>query len=148
VKVYEQLPVAGIFGTGLEVSYRVVRGLQANGNLSYRLGRGKDGLRLPLMQPFSYGLTAVYKAGTFTADAGVQGAAAYTNYNPEFGEMPAGAYYIVNLALSKGITFGKHQIALKGGVENLLDRYYTTFSDWNRIPRMGRNLFVNVVYSF
>ena len=35
---------------------------------------------------------------------------------------------------------------LKAGVENLFDTSYSTYANWNNIPRMGRNFFVNVSY--
>jgi len=35
---------------------------------------------------------------------------------------------------------------VKLGAENIFDTYYSTFSDWNNIPRRGRNLFVNLNY--
>jgi iron complex outermembrane receptor protein len=33
-------------------------------------------------------------------------------------------------------------------VENLFDRRYTTYSDWNGIPQKGRNIYVNIQLSF
>ena len=28
--------------------------------------------------------------------------------------------------------------------ENLLDKYYSTYSDWNKLPQKGRNIYVNL----
>ena len=36
---------------------------------------------------------------------------------------------------------------MKLGVENILDTYYSTYSDWNNFPRQGRNIFINLNYS-
>ena len=41
---------------------------------------------------------------------------------------------------------GANQMNVKLGVENIFDINYTTYSDWNNIPRMGRNLFINLSY--
>lgn len=35
-------------------------------------------------------------------------------------------------------------LSLKAGAENLFDAYYSTYADWKNIPRMGRNVFVNL----
>ncbi|WP_445711385.1 hypothetical protein [Flavobacterium sp.] len=45
-------------------------------------------------------------------------------------------------------TFNNYTFYLKMGIENILDSEYTTFADWNTIPRMGRNGFANVLFSF
>jgi iron complex outermembrane receptor protein len=37
---------------------------------------------------------------------------------------------------------------LKVGIENIFDSYYSTFSDWNNIPRKGRNVFLNLAFGF
>jgi iron complex outermembrane receptor protein len=34
------------------------------------------------------------------------------------------------------------------GMENVWDTLYTTYSDWNKIPRMGRNVFLNLIWNF
>ncbi|MVT08749.1 TonB-dependent receptor plug domain-containing protein [Chitinophaga tropicalis] len=148
VKVYEQLSAADILSLGLEANYRLGEMFEANTGFSYKFGRSKQGDKLPMMQPFSYLLGVIFRKQTFTAEANVQGSAAYADYSPAFGETPAAAYYTVNASLGKSFSFSGQRLRLKTGVENLLDRNYTTFADWNRIPRMGRNIFVNVIYSF
>ncbi|HLR76047.1 MAG TPA: hypothetical protein VK106_00205, partial [Balneolaceae bacterium] len=66
----------------------------------------------------------------------------------EFGETQKPGYCIVNLALSKDFNLNKQSIVAKLGVENLFDRYYSTFDDWFGIPEMGRNIYINVIFRF
>ncbi|WP_422858463.1 hypothetical protein ACOKFD_13925 [Flagellimonas sp. S174] len=35
----------------------------------------------------------------------------------------------------------------KIGVENLFDTWYSTFTDWANIPRMGRNIYATLTYN-
>ena len=42
----------------------------------------------------------------------------------------------------------KQKIQIEAGVENLLNTYYSTYADWGNIPRMGRNIFTSLKYSF
>ena len=37
---------------------------------------------------------------------------------------------------------------LNMGVENMFDANYTTYTDWNNLPRMGRNVFMNLMFQF
>jgi len=80
-------------------------------------------------------------------ETSLQGAAKQINFSPEFGENETAAYSIVNLSASKTGLLNQQNLSLKLGVENLFDRYYSTFSDWNNIPRRGRNIYVNLSYA-
>ena len=147
VKIYEQLPKANIFNANVFVAWQLSKKLQLSGKAVYRLGKA-DSINLPLIQPFSYGTTLQFQKGRFFAEASMEGSLVQTNYSATFGETAAKAYTIFNISASSPIIFAKQKIVLKVGAENILDKYYTTFSDWNRIPRLGRNVFVNIVYGF
>lgn len=144
VKVYEQLPYAGIFSTDLEMNYRLTPQWRWRGRLSYQRGTGKDGDNLPLMQPLTYTSGLTFSAGKYTAELTLNGASRQKHFSPDFGETPVASYRVFHLSAT-----GKFRsFLLKTGVENLLDTYYSTYTDWNRIPRMGRNVFFNVMRSF
>lgn len=147
IKIYGQLPTATIFNASLLLGGQIAGGLQWSGKMVYREG-SSGSLNLPQIQPFSYGANLKYQYQHNIAEIGMDGALAQTKYSPGFGETPAGAYTIFNLAASRQFDFSRQKLVLKAGVENLFDRYYSTFADWNRVPRMGRNVFVNVVFGF
>jgi iron complex outermembrane receptor protein len=52
--------------------------------------------------------------------------------------------------MSSGYSFAfeKTKWSLRSGIENILDTNYSTYSDWNNIPRKGRNFFLNVTVGF
>jgi iron complex outermembrane receptor protein len=89
-----------------------------------------------------------YSAKTFSADVSLNGSAKQTRFNPEFGEKALPAFGVLNLSVSNRFMFAKQSLLLKAGIENLFDKNYTTFSDWNRLPRMGRNSYLNVIFGF
>lgn len=148
VKVYEQLKYAGIFNTSIDLNYRISKNWLWSGRLSYRNGIGDSIGSLPLMQPLMYSAAVMYSLQQFSADVSIDGAARQTKFNAEFGEKALPGYAIVNLAASYRFKLKQQSLLLKAGVENLFDKNYTTFADWNRLPRMGRNVFANVVWSF
>lgn len=148
IKRYEQLPYATIFNSALDVNYYLTEKLTWSNRCSYRRGIGSDGINLPLMQPFSYNSGLTYAHSSFTADANVSGAVKHTAYSADYGERPLPSYAVINLSAAKRFAFKQQSLLVKAGVENLLDTYYTTFSDWNRVPRMGRNFFINLLWNY
>lgn len=144
VKVYEQLSYANIFNIAFDAAYQFNTHFTWSNKISYRRGTGADINNLPLIQPFTYSSGLAFHHKSFAADVTANGAAARENYNAAFGEQALPAYTIFNLSAS----YQYKSLLLKTGVENLSDKNYTTFSDWNRIPRMGRNIFINVIVNF
>jgi len=147
VKVYQQLPYANILNLSLSSTFRFTKSLQIAGKMVYRKGN-YESLNLPQIQPISYGSTIRYQHKNFIAECTVEGALKHTNFSPTFGETGTDDYTILNLSASKQIKIFNQTVQIKTGFENLFDRYYSTFADWNKIPRNGRNFFINVVYNF
>lgn len=144
VKIYEQLPYAGILSTGLETQYRFSPQWRWHGRLSYQRGTGKNVGNLPLMQPLTYTSGLTFSTGKYTAEMVLNGAIRQTHFSPDFGETPSSSYQVLNVSGTARFRF----FLFKAGVENLMDTYYSTYTDWNRIPRMGRNVFFNIIRSF
>ena len=148
VKVYEQLNHANIFNIALDFDYQFSDSFLWTNNLSYRHGTGKNVKYLPMIQPFSYRSNLTYYAKSFSAQAGISGAHQQQRYNPNYGEQALPGYWIANLSAANRFNFAHQSLVVKSGVENIFDKYYTTFADWNRLPRMGRNFYLSVIYDF
>jgi iron complex outermembrane recepter protein len=146
VKVYEQLPYARLFNTDLSLEFSLHQNWDLSGKIVYSLGEDHKHRNLPLVQPFSYFSALQFQKSLFSAQASVEGALRQSNYSPEFGENPTPAYAVVNLSASQTLYLNQQKMTIKAGAENLFDTYYSTFSDWNNIPRRGRNLFLNLSY--
>ncbi|MCY2688593.1 TonB-dependent receptor plug domain-containing protein [Salinimicrobium sp. TH3] len=146
VKVYEQLEYASLFNTHLSLDFLIDQHWNFNGKAIYNLGRDHNNENLPLVQPFTYYSALQFQKGFFSAEAAVEGALKQSDFSEEFGENETPAYAVVNLSASQILYLNQQKMTIKVGAENLFDTYYSTFSDWNNIPRRGRNLFVNLNY--
>jgi len=145
IKLYQQLPAADLLNLGITIQYQVMQQLGVTGKGIYRSGKGGDS-RLPQIQPLSYGSGFSYQHKKILAELMIEGAMKQNHFSREFGETETPAYTIFNAAASRQFNFNRQKLTMKAGIENIFDRHYTTFSDWNKIPRMGRNLFINILY--
>lgn len=149
VRIYGQLDYVNMLNVDVKAKFKLHKSVQLEINAVYRKGFTMQLNRMPFIQPFGYGATLNYTNKFFTTYLNVTGAIKRKNYNADFGENATPAYAVINLSISRDYSFkNQTQLATKIGVENLLDSYYYTFADWNKIPRMGRNFFVNVIYNF
>ncbi|CAM3889601.1 MULTISPECIES: hypothetical protein [Flavobacterium] len=87
-----------------------------------------------------------FKKRKFGSELRIQGNLMHPYYAPNYGEVKKPYYAILNFG--SHYIFNRYTFNLKMGIENILDSEYTTFADRNTIPRMGRNGFTNVLFSF
>jgi iron complex outermembrane receptor protein len=144
VKVYENLPHASILNVNLSAKYLFPEYFTLHGRVTYSRGRDDKNGNLPLIPPLSYESSLVFTAGKFVAEVAVVGASRQTSYSPEYGEDETARYLIGNVSIGYGFKLNKVVLNLKSGVENVSDAYYSTYADWNNIPRKGRNVFLNL----
>jgi iron complex outermembrane receptor protein len=147
VKTYMQLPYSTIYNFSISSNFKINSLLQVSQKAVYRIGNYKT-MNLPQIQPFSYGSTIKYQKKKLSVEMSLEGALKHTKFNKEFGEQGASAYTIFNTAITKLFSMKQQSFSIRAGIENVFDTYYFTFADWNKIPRNGRNIFVNVVYHF
>jgi len=146
VKMYEQLEYASLFNSDISIGYSLHKNWNWNGKLIFSYGRDNNNTNLPLVQPLSYQTSLQFRKGLFSIETELQGATKQLDFSPEFGENETAAYAVVNLSASRTLFLNQQKMTVKLGAENIFDTYYSTFSDWNNIPRRGRNLFVNLSY--
>ncbi len=146
VKVYSSLDKVLQFNTSLSTSYKINKNFTANANISYNYGKEIDGEHLPLIAPFSYKTSLSYKKNVFSAKLEMIGAGNQVNYSKIYGEDKTKRYTIFNLDAGYKFYINNDVLILKTGIENMFNTYYSTYSDWNNIPRMGQNIFVNLSY--
>ena len=82
----------------------------------------------------------------FNAEIDMAGASEQSNYGEDYGESPSDAYTIFNMNIDSSFYFGSQKLIAKAGIENIFDVFYSTYADWNGIPRKGRNVFLNLSY--
>jgi iron complex outermembrane receptor protein len=148
VKVYRNLPHASILTISLSANYRFLPCFLFKGFIKYARGQDNGKNNLPLIAPLSYDASILFRKEKFSAEAGVTGAARQLHFSPEYGEDETKNYLIANLSAGYGFKLKKYTFNLKAGIENLFNLYYSTYSDWNHIPRKGRNIFMNLEIGF
>lgn len=148
IKVYTAFDYATIFNADLNVAYQFSDSFKWSGQLVYSYGKDNQKVNLPFISPLRYSSTLYYKKNKFSFELAVQGNAVQTQYSPFYGEDRTPDYAILNMSSGYSFAFEKTKWSLRSGVENVLDTNYSTFSDWNNIPRKGRNFFLNVTVGF
>lgn len=144
VKVYANLNNAKIVNTSFAADWRITRQLKWSGKLSYAIGQDDRGDNLPLISPLAFSSAVNYTADSFGAEISVKGNARQENYGSKYGETQTPAYAIVNVNAQYNFNIENSLFTIRAGVENLFDKSYTTYSDWNNIPQKGRNIYVNL----
>ena len=145
VKIYTPVSYATIWNAGLSSEYKIAPELKWNGQLIYTYGKDSDNINLPFMSPLSYRTSVNYFKNRIAAELSLQGNATQTLYSPYYVEDKTPNFAVINASFGYTFKFSRYTVGINVGVENLLDSYYTTYSDWNNMPRMGRNLFSDLI---
>lgn len=148
IKVYTGLDYATILSSDFTVSYQLSDAWIWKGQFVYNLGKDNENNGLPFMSPFNYMTSIGFRPGKFSSELQLKGNATQTEYNAFYGEDKTPDYAIVNANFGYKFTFEKSKMMLNMGVENMFDANYTTYTDWNNLPRMGRNVFMNLMFQF
>ena len=147
VKIYSALDYATIFNVSLSTDFKISKQLKWNSQIVYSRGKDLDNVNLPFISPLSYLTSVNYVKDKFSSEIVLQGNAKQTNFSSVYGEDKTSDYAIVNANFGYKFNLNSSKLITKFGVENILDTYYSTYSDWNNFPRMGRNFFVNINYT-
>ncbi|GAA4289670.1 TonB-dependent receptor plug domain-containing protein [Aestuariibaculum suncheonense] len=148
VKIYTALDYASIFDIYLNSSYLLSKTLSINASVGYNYGKGSNNEPLPLIKPFSYLAELNYNTTNFNAALQLEGNGNQSQYSSFYGENETPSYGILNLNFGNIFYLKTNKLVLKYGVENILDRYYSTYADWNNIARQGRNFYINTSFVF
>ena len=146
VKIYQNLRYARIVNTMFSADIKPFSWLLWENRLSYSYGSESTHARLPLIAPLSYLGSLKFAWHNFEAEGGVHMAARNTHCGTEYGELPTAGYAVWHLNVGTRLQFRKVTANLHVGIENLFDRHYSTYSDWNHIPQKGRNIYVNTSF--
>ena len=147
VKVYGNISHATIANASLTTEWQLTEQLRWNGKVSYSTGRDADGDALPLISPVSWQTELQYNYRRLQLQAVVKGNARQNSYGAKYGESAAKAWTICNLSLVYDVRISGLQLLARAGVENLFDRHYATYADWNHIPQKGRNIYLNLTFT-
>ncbi len=147
VKIYTNLAHAELFNTSISGRYSISNAFKLTADLSYHRGIDDKGDNLPLISPISYNAALDFYKNQYSASLSVAGAGAQTNYNPAYGETKTAAYAILSASFGKRFFINENDLFVKAGIQNIFDANYSSYTDWNNIPRMGRNIYATISYS-
>ena len=142
VKVYGNISRAMVANASATARWQPFESLAWEATLNYALGRDADGDALPLIAPFGYSSRLIWSLRKIQMQAELKGDSRQTVYGGKYGETSAPAWNILNLTAEYRIS----DLTLRAGVENLFDRLYSTYADWNGIPQKGRNIYLNLSF--
>ncbi len=148
VKGYTALENAQIFTAAFNSEVKILENLKWKSQISYSKGQDNFKNNLPYISPISYSSSLFFEKNKFSAEATVLGNSKQRNFAVDYGENATPPYTILNANVGYRFIFNENKIYLKVGAENIFDEFYTTYSEWNKIPRAGRNFFVNINYAF
>ncbi len=144
VKVYGNLDHATIVNSSFTAEWKPLHWLAWNTRLSYAIGRDDKGDPLPLISPFAYASSLSFAYGRFRGRVELRGNGKQVNYGKKYGETATPAWAVGNISGEYALYVDVCVLTFRAGVENLLDRRYSTYSDWCGIPQKGRNFYVNL----
>jgi iron complex outermembrane receptor protein len=147
VKIYTNLDYAQLFNASLSGRYNISNAFKLSGSVSYHRGIDNEDENLPLISPLSFRGALDFYKNQYSASLSVDGAGEQINYNPNYGETKTAAYATLSASFGKRFFIKDNDLFLKAGIENILDTNYSSYTDWNNIPRMGRNLYLTISYS-
>lgn len=148
VKQYEALDFATIFDASLTTKVKLLQFLEWTNQLKYARGKDFEKKNLPFMSPFSYRSSLLFHRNKLSAEVSAMGNSKYNDFAAEYGESETSAFAVFNANIGYQFGFNGMKLLTKIGVENIFDKLYTTYSDWNKIPRPGRNFYLNINVNF
>lgn len=148
VKGYTSLDYATLFNFSLNAKYDIMEHLHWKGTLTYARGKDDKEGNLPFIRPLSYQTSLQYHYKKFGVQTSVNGDLAQINYSPEYGEDETPSYTVWNISADYTFHIKNVRTVFQIGAENLLNEHYSTYADWGNIPRMGRNIFTSLKFSF
>ena len=148
VKMYEALKYAQQMNISIDVEYSFLENYYWNNLVGYAYGKDFEGNNLPFIRPIHYSSAIGYRKGNFSGEFSLTGDFKQTNFSKAYGEDATPAYTLVNISIAYQLPIYSDKLELQFGIENALNTYYSTYSDWKNFPRMGRNFLISATFRF
>lgn len=148
VKIYRNMSNAHVINLSSDCDWFLSKQISWKTRLTYAYGKESTGARLPLISPVTCKTSIEASLCKFTIEAGAKLCARYSDYSKKYGETAVSGYTVYHINVAYPLNMNSYSLLLSGGIENLFDRRYTTYSDWNHILQKGRNYFINASFSF
>ncbi len=148
VKSYENIPYAYMAGIEAGFIYRASHDIQFISTCKYNYGEDNSSSPLPLIAPIRIVTSIRKQLKHWAIQVDAEGAGAQDRVNISSGETSTRGFFVANVRGSYSGVMGQNPIRIDCGIENLFDVMYKEHLDWGKISRPGRNIYVQVSYSF
>lgn len=148
LKMYQSLPEARQLNITAEVRYDFSQNWHLKNAVGYAYGTDYQGNPLAFMRPFYYAFSVGFEKNNFRFLADFHGDFKQNRFSKSYGESPTPAYHLLDVSAEYRWKIKSYLLDFELSTENLFNAQYTTYSNWNKLPQMGRNIFFGVTYHF
>lgn len=148
VKKYTNLNYADVYSTNFQGSWEVLKSLEFLYVAKYTWGQTFEDEPLPLIAPLSNIFTLSYRKKNVFLQGEAELSSAQNRINKAFGEHATPAYQVFAVRSGYHLMFQSVSLNLSLGVENLLNKAYSTHLDWGNYYRPGRNFYLYLKADF
>jgi iron complex outermembrane receptor protein len=148
VKLYRNIPYAEMAGLEAGIIYKLTNNVHLISTFKYNYGRDSYNNPLPLIAPFK-NITSVKKQlKNWSIQIETETAAAQNRVSIDAKEYTTTGFFIANARSSFTGVLHKNAYRINFGIENIFDKAYKEHLDWGNINRPGRNIYMQVSFSF
>lgn len=148
VKEYTQMKYANQFNLKLSYTYKYKDFYTGKWSAQYSYGKGENDLQLPFIAPVQLQWINEFNVLSHLISLAVNYNTTQKNVGTYFGENPTANWFTMDLKWEKTFKIKESSLTVLAGIENLTNQYYSTYSDWNKVPRIGRTFIVQLMYNF
>lgn len=148
VKLYQNLPHASLYGAEASLQWKLTTGLALVSTLRYTLASDNNNEPLPLIPPLKNITSLRYVGNRVFAQLESEVAAAQNRIKESVGEKATTAYVLLHARVGYNTSIGQKQFSVQAGMENMLDAAYREHLDWGNVLRPGKNIYLQLKFSF
>ncbi|MEO5967829.1 MAG: TonB-dependent receptor [Ferruginibacter sp.] len=148
VKSYVSEKYVNLFGGEAVVFISTHLNIDIVSTFKYIYGEDLNSNHLPSISPFRNITSVRKKFNKAFVQIESEASATQNRYSINAGESKTDGFVLFNVRSGYNFKISKYKTVLQGGIENLLDKNYTEHLDWGKIPRPGRNFYMQLKFIF
>jgi iron complex outermembrane recepter protein len=148
VKSYNNLSYARVAGAELSGFFKPLNAVDIITTTRYTSAKDNNNQPLPAVAPVKNISSVRYQPKQFSVQVETEMALAQNQVSNQYGEDKTAGYFLLHSRIGYNTTIFKNNIALQAGVENIFDKKYHDHLDWGNIARPGRNIYIQLQFTF
>lgn len=148
VKTFINLPSAQISGAEANAVVELLPTLNLVSTVRYIYASDYAQDPLPFISPLKNNTAVRYQQNKLSLQLETETALAQNRFNSSAGEDATKGFMLLHLRSNYETTLLWNNVIFSGGIENIFNCYYWDHLDWGNVPRPGRNIYLQVKFSF